>query len=42
MENKTNLKDIVKKTTRDDKSIKDKTFDEIVEDVAESFTNNIK
>lgn len=36
------VKDIVKKTTRDDKSIKDKTFDELVEDVAESFTNNIK
>ena len=25
-----------------DKSIKDKTFDEVVDDIAESFTKNIK
>lgn len=27
---------------KDNKSIKDKTFDEIINDVAESFTDNIK
>ena len=36
------VKDIIKDTTKDGKNIKDKSFDEVVEDVAESFTNNIK
>lgn len=36
------VKDIVKNTTKDGKSIKDKTFDEVVDDIAESFTKNIK
>ena len=36
------VKDIIKDTTKDGKNIKDKSFDEVVEDIAESFTKNIK
>ena len=35
------VKDIVKNTTKDDKSIKDKTFDELINDAAESFVDHI-
>ena len=41
-EDKSVVKDIIKDTTKDGKNIKDKSFDEVVEDIAESFTKNIK
>ncbi len=36
------VKDKEKNVKKNEKSIKDKSFDEVVDDIAESFTKNIK